>query len=135
MPLPANAGRELAFAGLTGALSLVSPANLPSRALLAYRVTCATLAGAYTYDALRKDPELADKPAVKVALAVGGAGAVYGSMGLWERWDSGLHRWLLARGVKRPRLVIAAGATATSLLGAVLDAMATQKDEDAGNSN
>ena len=119
--MPANAGREIAIAGVTGALSLVNPADLSPRALTAYRLTCATLSGAFTYTVLRDDDEVTDEPTTQAAIAAGAAGAVFATMGLWERWDAGLHRWLVARGVQRPRLVIAAAATATSLLSAFLD--------------
>ncbi len=114
-------GRELARAGITGVLSLVDPADLTPRARRAYRVTCAALAGAFAYDELRTDDEFAGQPAKQAAIAVGAAGAVLGTMGLWERWDGKVHRWLVARGVRRPRLVIAAAATSTSLATAFLD--------------
>jgi hypothetical protein len=130
MPLLPNARRELAIAGVTGALSLVSPADLGPRALLVFRVTCATLSGAFTYDTLRNDEELADQPAARVSLAVGAAGAVFGTMGLWERWDASLHRWLLRRGVSRPRWVIAAGTAATSLVAAAMEARATETQDE-----
>jgi [ribosomal protein S5]-alanine N-acetyltransferase len=125
MQLPAHPGRELAVAGITGALSLVNPGDLAPRALAVYRVTCAALAGAFTYTVLRDDGELTDDPAQQVAIAAGAAGAVLATMQLWERWDAGVHGWLVARGVKRPRVVIAAGATVTSLLAAYLDARVT----------
>jgi hypothetical protein len=118
--MPAHVGREIAIAGVTGALSLVNPADLSPRALRAYRLSCATLSGAFTYGMLR-DEDLTEHPQAQVAFAVGAAGAVFTTMGLWERWDAGMHRWLVARGVRRPRLVIAAAATATSLLPAFLD--------------
>jgi membrane associated rhomboid family serine protease len=121
MPLPANVGRELAIAAVTGALSLINPRDLSPRRLTAYRVTCAALSGAFTYTLVRDDDELTDQPVAQAAIAVGAAGAAYSTMGLWERWDASLHRWLVARGVKRPRVVIAAGATTISLLSAFLD--------------
>jgi len=129
MSLPANVGREVILAGVTGAVSLVSPAGLAPRTLMAYRITCAALSGAYTYDSLRKDDDFADQPAVRVALAAGATGVIFGTMGLWERWDTALHRWLVARGVRHPRLVIAAGATATSLLSAFLEERVSQRDD------
>jgi membrane associated rhomboid family serine protease len=122
LSLPPHAGRELAVAGITGALSLLNPAELSPRALTTYRLTCATLAGAFAYTVLRDDDELPDEPKHQVAIAVGTAGAVLGTMGLWERWDARLHGWLVARGVERPRVVIAAAATAISLLSGLLEA-------------
>jgi hypothetical protein len=86
-------------------------------------VTCAGLAGALTYTVLRDDDELTDDPKQQAAIAVGSAGAILATMRVWERWDAGLHGWLVARGVKRPRVVIAVGATATSLVSAYLDAL------------
>jgi hypothetical protein len=129
MSLPAKTGREVVIAGISGGLSLISPANLPPRGLIAYRITCAALTGAYTYDSLRRNDEFVGEPAVRVALAAGATGAMFGSMGLWERWDSALHRWLVARGVSHPRLVIAAGTTATSLVSALLESRASQRDQ------
>ena len=130
MPMPAHAGRELAVAGITGALSLVDPAELSPRTRTSYRLTCAALSGAFTYTVLRGDDELTDDPRQQAAVAVGAAGAVFATMGLWERWDASLHGWLVARGVQRPRLVIAAAATATSLLSAALEARVSTRTED-----
>jgi hypothetical protein len=115
---PANVGREVATAAVTGALSLVNPGDLSPRALTAYRVTCATLSGAFTYGVLREN-DLTEHPRAQAAFAVGAATTVFATMGLWERWDAVVHRWLVARGVQRPRLVIAAAATATSLVSAL----------------
>jgi [ribosomal protein S5]-alanine N-acetyltransferase len=121
MRLPPHAGRELAVGAITGALTLVNPADLSPRALRAYRLTCATLSGAFAYTVLRDDDELTDEPVQQVAIAVGLGGAILGTMRFWERWDAKVHGWLVAHGVERPRLVLATAATATSLLSAFLD--------------
>jgi hypothetical protein len=64
-----------------------------------------------------------------VAIAVGTAGAVLGTMGLWERWDARLHGWLVARGVERPRVVIAVAATALSLQSGLLEARSSTRPQ------
>jgi hypothetical protein len=129
MSVPFNVGREIVIAAIGGGGTLIRPAGLPPRALAAYRIACATFGGAYTYDVMRKHHDFAGQPLARLAVAAGAAGAFFGTMDRWERLDEALHQRLVARGVRRPRLVLAA-LTAAGYLGmALLDAKAIEREE------
>ena len=112
---------EVATAVATGALTLVDPARVPPRLLPLYRVAVAGAGGAGIYAALENDRELAPLPAARAALALGVGGTMFATMGLWERVDASVSAAMRRRGVRHPRVKLAAASVLASLAVAALD--------------
>ena len=106
---------DVVTAAATGVLTLIDPTQVPPRLKPAYRVAVAGVSAAGIYVALDKDPDLGNQPVPRAALAVGVGGTLYATMGLWERVDAIIHGVLRRRGVRHPRLTLAAGSVALSL--------------------
>jgi hypothetical protein len=99
-----------------GALTLVDPARLSPGQRLLHRGALAGLAGVAALLEVRAAPSYAwQDPVARAGLPVGAAGLMLGMAEVNELWDRRLHRYLHRRGVRQPRLLVAAAAAAFSL--------------------
>lgn len=125
--------RNVIEATALGAATLIDPQRLGRRTRPAYRVGVAAVTGIATHRALVQDDELVLNPVSRAAIALGTAGTIFGTMGLWERVDAVGHNWLVRRGVKHPRLALAGFAFVTSLVPALIDQRRAADTPDSDN--
>jgi hypothetical protein len=124
---PRSLENGLASSAAMGALTLIDPARLSPGGRLAYRGAMAALAAAGVAIELNADDDdLFLDPTSRVAITVGAAGLILGMAEVSEHWDARMYGYLAQRGVSRPRLLMAAGATAFSLASFALGRLVTR---------
>lgn len=127
-------GVDLAVAGLSGALTLVDPARLGLAGRLAFRTSQAAIVGALTWITSKDVPELEWQTEKRVAMVAGAVAMTYAFAEVAEAVDAAAVRGLARRGVRRPRLAVAAGSVAAALGLAVLDrrtrSLGTAEEDD-----
>lgn len=124
---------ELAVAGLSGALTLVDPARLGVLGRLALRTSQAAVVGALAWVTTKDVPELEWQPEKRAALVAGAVAVTYALAEVGEAVDAAAVRGLARRGVRRPRLVAAAGSVALALGLTVLDRRTRTLSTDAAD--
>lgn len=121
-PIPAGPlAVDLAVAGLSGALTLVDPARLGMAGRLAFRTSQAAVVAALAWVTTRDVPELEWQPEKRAAMVAGAVAVTCAFAEVGEAIDAAAVRGLARRGVRRPRLVAAAGSVALALGLTVLD--------------
>lgn len=110
---PGRPERAVLFAAVLGAAALINPARLSPARRAGYRAGLATASAA----TVASDTPRELGGVNRAALAAAAAGATLGFAELGESIDAKLHGALVRRGVRTPRLALAATTVALSLLG------------------
>ncbi|GAA3652391.1 hypothetical protein [Microbacterium marinilacus] len=102
----------VAWTAVNAAILLIDPRRLGGRGRLLYRLANGVLAAWTAWAAMRTDLR-AEVPAVASAgYAAGAAGVLMAAAEMTESVDARLHDGLARRGVRRPRVLMAAGGAA-----------------------
>lgn len=112
---------DVLTAATTGLLTLPDPAHRSPARRFALRAVLAGATGAAVWAGTGTRPEGRPGTRPRAVLTTAAAGLVYGSAVLGDRLDGVIHRALVRRGVRRPRVVMAAAATAVALAASVAD--------------
>lgn len=124
---------QVVTAAAIGALSLVTPARLSPGRRFAFRTATATLTGVMLWIEMRDNGRAVLPAETRAGLTAAGVGLTYGVAEWGEAIDGRVHRELERRGVRHPRLVMAAAATAATFaagrLGLNDDPPASELDE------
>jgi len=106
----------LVSSAATYAIALVDPRGLDQKGLRAYRAANSALTAWMAWAVLSTEtPDLSRR--ARAGAAVGGVALGLVSARWSERLDGRIHERLLRWGVRRPRVVLAAGSTALGVLG------------------
>jgi len=124
---------QVVTAAAIGALSLVTPARLSPGRRFAFRTATATLTGVMLWIEMRDSGKGVLPSETRAGLTAAGVGLTYGVAEWGEAIDGRIHRGLERRGVRHPRLVMAAAATvatfAAGRLGLNDDPLGSELDE------
>ena len=113
---PSTFAHGLVSTSLYAGLSLVEPRRLTVGQRFAFRTAVAAASAWSTWVGTRSVEEFdAIGPLGRVWVTAGAAGLVMGLSEVGEALDARLHDGLIRRGVRRPRLCVAAGTAALSL--------------------
>ena len=132
LPLGLRRGDVLA-AAMTGLLTLPDPGRRSPTGRFALRAVIAGGTGAAVWAGTGAHLEGQSGTRPRIALTSAAVGLVYGSAVLGDRLDGVIHRTLVRRGVRHPRLAMAVGAAAVTLAMSVAERRTDDDGTDEGS--